>query len=350
MFTNKRYLLYIIVLIILCAAILIPLLRVGVTSAGTQGSKVSLVKAPFNSTPTATAFQPLASTQAYIPTDYPAPQPTFTPKPVIIRPVNPTKGVDPITQPDGQFTIMVLGSDQKHKGFIGRTDTIILLTINTNDQTVNATSFPRDLYIHIPGWTSQRINTAFSHGGFKTFQDTMAHNFGFSPDYYVLVNLWAFEYIVNNLGGIYVNVPRTICDGKWGAGQSHCTYQGSQHFYGREALWYVRSRMTTNDFDRNYRQQLVLKAIFDRLFSLNSITKIPQLYSTYIQNITTNLDLTTIAAMSQTAAKLIDTNKINQYFISENMVSAWITPAGAQVLLPKFDVIRRTLESALNSP
>lgn len=350
MLKNKRYLLYSIVLIIICLAVLVPLVRGGFTFAAAPGNRFSLIKAPAGSTPTATAFQPLISTEIYFPTDYPTPTPTITPKPEKVRPLSNELGVDPINQPDHQINIMLLGSDQKYKGFIGRTDTIILLTINTKDQTVNVTSFPRDLYIFIPGWTDQRINTAFAHGGFQTLQNTMMHNFGFKPDYYVLINLWAFEYIINDLGGIYVNVPRTICDDKWGGGFSHCVHPGSQHFYGPEALWYVRSRMTTNDFDRNYRQQLVLKAILNRLFSLNSITKIPQLYNTYVNNITTNLDLGTIAALTATAAKLSDSSAINQYFINQDSVNAWVTPSGAQVLLPNFNAIRAILKNALNSP
>ena len=122
------------------------------------------------------------------------------------------------------------------------------------------------------------------------------------------------------------------------------------HFYGKEALWYARSRMTTNDFDRNYRQQLVLKAIFDRAFSLNTLAKVPQLYNTYINNFTTNLDLGTIVSLTPTAVKLSDTSKINQYFINQDAVKAWVTPSGGHVLLPKYNTVRWILEQALNSP
>ena len=304
----------------------------------------------FEGTATPTAFKPLESTSTYFPTDYPTPTPTLTPTPVNIIPVSNTVGVDPIPQPDHQINIMLLGSDQKFKGSIGRTDTIILVTINTEEGTVNVTSFPRDLYIYIPRWTNQRINTAFAHGGFQLFQETMLHNFGFKPDYYVLVNLYAFEYFVNDLGGIYVDVPRTVCDDKWGAGLSHCAYPGRQHFYGREALWFVRSRVTTNDFDRNYRQQLVLSAILERLISLDSLSKIPALYNTYVKNVTTNLDLPTILSLAPTALKLSDRSLINQYFITESMITNWITPSGAQVLLPNFKLIRSVLNDALNAP
>ena len=352
MLKNKRILIVIIGVVLVG---LIFLLSLFIFSGGTPFSaapktRIALVKAPPGSTPTATAFQPLASTQTYIPTDYPTPTPTNTPKPARIQPASNTTGVDPINQPDNQVNIILLGSDQIYKGFVGRTDSIILVTINTEDGTVNLTSFPRDLYMYIPGWTSQRINTAFAHGGFKTLQDTFNHNFGFKPDYYIVINVRAFERVVNNIGGIFVNVPRTICDDKWGYGQSHCVNPGNQHFDGKEALWYVRSRMTTNDFDRNFRQQLVLNAILDRMFALDTITKIPQLYDTYVQNVTTNLGLGTVVSLIPTTAKLTDKSRITQYFIGKNSINEWVTPGGAQVLLPNYSSIRKILNKALNSP
>ena len=350
MLRNKRYLVYILLLIILGLAISIPLIRGSFSLAASPKNRVAVLKVPAGSSPTATAFQPQNSTPTYIPTDYPTPTPTITPKPVNVRPISPQVGVDPILEPENQITIMLLGSDQKYKGYIGRTDSMILLTINTDDQTVKVTSFPRDLYLYIPGWTEQRLNTAFAHGGFKTFQDTLQHNFGFRPDYYILINLWAFEYIVNDLGGIHVDVPRVVCDDKWGHGLSHCIYPGTKLLYGKEALWYVRSRMTTNDFDRNYRQQLVLKSIMNRLFSLNTITRIPQLYQTYANNVTTNLDLATLISLTSTATTLSDSSRISQYFINQDAVNAWVSPTGAQVLLPNYNMIRGILKAALNSP
>jgi LCP family protein required for cell wall assembly len=347
---KKRILIAIIGSVILGVVLLISLFNTGLTFSAAPQTKIALAEVQPGSSPTATAFQPLASTPTYLPTDYPTPTPTITSKPGRFKPVSDTKGVDPITQPDGQVNIILLGSDQTYKGYIGRTDSIILLTINTKEDTANLTSFPRDLYIFIPNWTNQRINSAFAHGGFQSLQNAFSHNFGIKPDYYVLINVRAFERVVNNLGGIDVNVPRTLCDDKWGYGLSHCVYPGNQHFDGKEALWYVRSRMTTNDFDRNVRQQLVLNAILDRLIALDTITKIPNLYETYVANVTTNLDLGTVVSLSPTALKLTDKSRINQYYINQSCVNEWVTPGGAQVLLPNYNAIRQILKKALNSP
>jgi len=350
MLKNKRGLILMLGLIFLVLVVLVPIFSGRLTYSTESKTKIAVLDVPQGSTPTATAFQPLTATETYIPTDYPTSTPTNTPKPENIKPVSNSRGVDPISQPDGQINIILLGSDQKYKGYIGRTDTIILVTINTKEDTVSVTSFPRDLYVFIPKWTDQRINTAFAHGGFPILKQTFMHNFGFEPDYYILINLWTFEYIISDLGGIYVDVPQTVCDDNWNHGLDHCIYQGRQLLYGKEALWYARSRMTTNDFSRNVRQQLVLGAILDRFLSLDILSKIPKLYNTYLDNITTNLDLGTVVSLSPTAAKLSDRSLIKQYFINQDVVTSWVTPGGAQVQLPNFNAIRRILQKALNAP
>ena len=339
-----------IAVVLLALVLLLPFFGRRLTSLAAESKNNFLITSDPNATSTPTAFPPLAATQTYFPTDYPTSTPTLTPKPDRIVPASSTEGVDPIPQPDGQVNIVLLGSDLLPYGDSYRTDVVILVTINTQDQTVNVTSFPRDLYITIPGWTNQRINTAFPHGGFKTLQRTFLHNFGFQPDYFVLINLWSFEYIVNDLGGITMNVPRTLCDNKWGHGQSHCVYPGPHHFYGREALWYVRSRETTNDFARNVRQQQALEALLDRFFELGTLTKIPSLYQTYRDNVRTNLDLSTVVSLIPTATKLSDRSRIQQYFINESAVTHWVSPGGGQVLLPNYGRIRNILSKALNSP
>ncbi len=147
MHKSKRYLPYLIGLIVLGLAILGFVIRAGFAASAQRSPAANILKAPPGSTPTATAFQPQASTATYLPTDYPTPTPTNTPKPELVRPASNTRGVDPINQPENQVNIVILGSDQKYKGMVGRTDTIILVTINKDDGTVNLTSFHRDLYV-----------------------------------------------------------------------------------------------------------------------------------------------------------------------------------------------------------
>lgn len=348
----KRSLLIIMIILLVSAALAFPLVGAQVIYSAPGEPQVDLLTPPAGSTPTPTAFLPLDNTATYIPTAYPTSTPTPTPTPVpdAAKPEGPGRGADPIIQPDDQINIMILGSDQHSNSAGFRTDVMMLVTINKKEGTVSVTSFPRDLYVYIPGWTNQRLNTAFPLGGFKTLRKTLDHNFGFKPDYYVLVYLWSFKRIVNDLGGITIHVPSTLCDNKWVDGSRHCIGAGRQHIYGQEALWYVRSRQTTSDFDRNKRQQQVVEAVMDRMFALNTISKIPQMYRTYQNSVTTNIPLKTVVSLIPTAAKLKDKSRINQYFIDRSAVQSWVTPGGGQVLLPRYRQIRNILKDALNSP
>jgi LCP family protein required for cell wall assembly len=248
----------------------------------------------------------------------------------------------------GRINILLLGSDQRpyEGGF--RTDTIILLSLDPENGSASMVSFPRDLYVYIPGWTYQRINTAMGYGGFPLLAQTLAYNFGVTPNYYVMVNFWAFEQTIDSLGGIDVDVAQTLTDKR--NGKYFTVPAGSYHMDGETALWYVRSRYSTSDYDRTRRQQEAIRALFERILSLNGIERAPELYDIYVENVTTDLNWKVIAPLIPLAAQLSDTSRIHQYYIGASEVTPWTTPGGAQVLLPRQDVIIYLLQQALASP
>jgi polyisoprenyl-teichoic acid--peptidoglycan teichoic acid transferase len=330
------------------------------------------VGAPENATPTPTPFMPEAPTPTYLPTEFPTPLPTQTPVPDTPTPM-PTPTATPgnpwgefagptvwpditvpepaplFRQPSGQVNLVLLGSDQRQGTGGFRTDTIMLVTINPKAGTVNLTSFPRDLYVYIPGWTTNRINTAFPRGGFPMLQDTFEYNFGVRPDYYALVNFWTFSSIVDNLGGITVQVGASLTDQRAGYGY-YTVYKGTVVMDGETALWYVRSRYSTNDFDRTRRQQEVVRAMFFKLLNINAIARAPQLYDTYKRSVSTNLALDDITPLLPVAAKLTDSSNIQQYFVGSRQVTAWRNSNGAQVLLPNRDAVLDVMRQSLNVP
>ena len=107
--------------------------------------------------------------------------------------------------PDGVVNILVLGSDARPGGGF-RTDVIMLVSINRNNSTVSVVSFPRDLYVNIPGWMTNRINTAMQVGGFYTMQAHLPDQFRGAPDYYVMTNFNGFKGIIDSMDGIDVKV------------------------------------------------------------------------------------------------------------------------------------------------
>jgi LCP family protein required for cell wall assembly len=261
--------------------------------------------------------------------------------------VPPPTGI--LAHPEGQVNILLLGSDQRPNDGGFRTDTIILLTLNPAEGTAHLTSFPRDLYVYIPGWTVQRINTAFAHGGFDLLALTMEYNFGVVPDYYVLINLWSFIDVIDSLGGIDVEVGQTLCDHRDDHGD-YCVYQGIENMDGETALWYVRSRYSTSDFDRGRRQQEVIMGVFDKLLSLNGLQQAPELYEIYRSNVTTDIGLSDVVAYLPLAADLAVSRNIEHFYIGPHQVVDWVNYSGAYVLLPVRSAVLDVMRQALNTP
>jgi LCP family protein required for cell wall assembly len=253
-------------------------------------------------------------------------------------------------QPDGQMNILLLGSDQRPDDGGFRTDVILLLTLNAEGKTASLTSFPRDLYVYIPGWHVDRINGAFPHGGFEMMADTLEYNFGVRPDHYVLVNFWSFETIVEALGGLTVQVAQPLSDERDGPGDFSVP-AGSVTMDGATALWYVRSRGNSSDFDRTRRTQEVLVAMFQRLLSLDALSRAAELYAQYQQTVSTDLGFEDLLPLFPLASDLgAGEGEIARYAIGADLVTPFTTSAGGAVLLPEIEAVLGLLHQALNVP
>lgn len=300
-------------------------------------------------TATPTPFQPIpptpvmAAADLLLPTD-PVLAPSATP--TMIPPESTPEQQEAISQPFGQVNILLLGVDARPWSSNFRTDTIILLTLNSELGRVNLTSFPRDLYITVPGYGLQRINTAYTYGKIPLLYDTFEFNFGVRPDHYVLINFKAFKQIIDSLDGLDVNVGQSLSD--YRAGYWVTIPSGVVHMDADTVLWYVRSRKTTNDFARNRRQQEVLQALFDKLLSLNALRRVPELYDLYDDNVTTDITLIDLLTWLPLAANVAETRDINHYYINSKQVYDWITPGGAMVLLPDKGAVMQIIKKSQN--
>jgi LCP family protein required for cell wall assembly len=245
--------------------------------------------------------------------------------------------------------ILLLGSDQREGDSGFRTDTIQLLTVNPSEGTVKLTAFPRDLYVYIPGYTMQRINTAFGWGGFEALADTLEYNFGVRPEYYVLINFRSFMDVIDSIGGITVEIGKDMCDHRdnWG---DFCVSQGTMWMDGKTTLWYVRSRYSTSDLDRGRRQQEVLEAAFKQMISLNGLTRAPELFDIYRANMSTNVSFDLVARFIPLAAHLADSPDIENYTIGSGLVYNWTNYSGAMVLVPIREPIMDVMREVISEP
>ena len=345
----------------------------------------AFVTAAPNPSPTPTPFQPIPwtptgtllsqpITDSATPTSTP-PGPTQTQPPTIdpnllINTVAPQPTIDTFGSQvlnNGQETVnfLLIGSD-KRSGTSFRTDTMVVAILRPNDGQVSLISIPRDLWVSIPGWDNNRINTAYQHGistdypggGPGLLKDTIQYNLGIRIDHTAMVDFDGFRQIVDTLGGVDIPVSCPYTDwhlidptynpeneDNWAL---YTVEPGVIHMDGDLALWYARSRQKSSDFDRGRRQQEVLRAIFTQALQTGTISRIPELYNNFISTIETDLGLGDILQLSLYAPKMTNAG-IRSYYIRPPYVSSWITDGGAYVLLPNQDLLSQLLTEALSA-
>jgi LCP family protein required for cell wall assembly len=355
------------------------------TAAPAQASlPFILVTAAPNATVTPTPFQPIpwtptgsAPAQSMVSAVSPTvtlPAATQTGLPtadmnVLQNTIEPLSTIDPSGSQvlnNGQETVnfLLIGSDRRPGGSF-RTDTMVIAILRPNEGQVSLISIPRDLWVFIPGWENQRINTAYQHGistgypggGPGLLKDTIQYNLGIRIDHTALVEFDGFRQIVDTLGGVDVPVSCPYTDWRlidpsydpnnannW---ELYTTGPGLIHMDGDLALWYARSRQKSSDFDRGRRQQEVLRALFSQALQSGTLKRIPELYNNLKETVDTDLNLGDILQLSLYGPKMTNGN-IRSYYIRPPYVSSWITEGGAYVLLPNEDALHQLLTDAMS--
>jgi len=324
---------------------------------GTQPES-SPTQAPLPSGAATGSGTPAPSTSS--PTLAPPPTATLTPTP------SPTPVPTPLPVPEGVISIMLLGGDRL-PGQVGwRTDTMIYVRIDPQRKIVGMLSIPRDLWVYIPGYGYDRLNTAdytgesegYPGGGPALLNETLLHNLGIRFDHYVRVNFEGFQRIIDILGGIDVDVECSV--ELWGAdpdnpgGWKKIGYvpAGMQHLDGLTALRYAQCRYNTPVFDRDRRQQKVLFAVRDRVMELGIPGLLPraiELLGTMRDMVQTDLSPTGITSLAQLVPEVPPSN-VNRANIELSMAPQWTTPEGAWVMLPDREKIAPVIMGMLDPP
>jgi LCP family protein required for cell wall assembly len=173
---------------------------------------------------------------------------------------------EPKNLPDRPWNILVIGSDTRgaSTGDGGRSDTLILVRLDFKRGFISMLSFPRDLYVSIPGYGQNRINSAYSFGSNKLAIETVEQLTGESIDHFFNVDFNAFVRLVNDAGGVYLDIDRWYFNDNSGPGENFEQLDikpGYQKLKGAEALDYVRYRHGDSDFARIARQQAFLSEL-----------------------------------------------------------------------------------------
>ncbi len=245
---------------------------------------------------------------------------------------------------------MVLGSDfRPGAGF--RTDIIMLIAVDTLSGKVSLVSFPRDLWVSIPGYGQQRLNTVMQMGGFQLLANTMQTNFGVYPTEYAMIDIDGFLQVVDTLGGVTFETEYATadaCDSSLDADRWCEAGPGEITLDKDWALWYVRARYNSSDFDRMRRTQEVVEAIMKKILSPAGVIKLPSLMGIYNTEVDSNISLDNLFPLARLAIGFDAQADVRHYSIGPNQVTPWMTDDGASVLLPNVAAIQAVLQNALS--
>ena len=167
------------------------------------------------------------------------------------------------------LNILITGQDRRDPDSWGRSDTMILCSINAETDTVTMVSFLRDLYLKIPGHGSSRLNAAYSWGGTELLNETLTQNFDVSIDGNIEIDFFDFIALIDYLGG--VDVELTVAEAEY-LNNRHGSWdlaEGENHLTGEQALDYSRIRYLDSDFVRTERQRNVLNQVLGKLQELS---------------------------------------------------------------------------------
>jgi LCP family protein required for cell wall assembly len=310
---------------------------------------------PF-ATPTGTPFPPIPPTGTPLPTATATATPPATPTSVnpwgsYPAPIEPSAIDVPreaplIPFPDEVVNIAILGSDARPFTGGHRTDTMMVASLDPRRGTVTLLSFPRDLYVYIPGWRVDRINVADARGGPELVEQVITYNFGIPIDFWVRMEFAGFTSLIDSLGGVDVQIGSYYadeCGGGWMVFRP-----GVRHMNGFTALCYARMRKAGSDFDRLRRQQELVLAIFDRGLSLDALSRVPELYSSFISMVETDAGLADLTPLVPLAAQVaVDRAGIRRFAVDTTMATGWRVPSsGAAVQLPIYEAIGAMLAEA----
>lgn len=246
-------------------------------------------------------------------------------------------GTDDLLSDSKVLNVMLFGEDNANGSDHGRSDTMIMMSIDNRHKKLKLTSFQRDTYVYIPGYGYNKINASYTYGGAKLAIQTIEANFGIKIDRYAVVDFDSFIKIIDTLGGIDMELTQDEIDyinyQMYKNGQSDewstiTDQPGTVHLTGLEALWYARNRglsvgedgneigIDGDDWDRTSRQRKLLETVFESMKNA-SLTQIVSIVSSIGPLVTTNFKKDEITALVSHSLTYLQYD-VEQYYIPGN--------------------------------
>lgn len=219
------------------------------------------------------------------------------------------KELTQIIKKNETINLLLLGVDER-PGDKGRSDTIILMSLNPRTDSILMLSIPRDTYVHIPGHGMDKINHAYAFGDVELSIQTVEEVLRVPVHFYAKVNMDGFKEGIDAIGGVTVQNELAFSQGE------HHFPEGPIHLNGDQALDYIRMRNNDpqGDIGRNKRQRMLIEAAMSEAASFSSITKIGPILNILGDNVQTDLTLSRMQSLFsdyRNTRKNIETIELN---------------------------------------
>ena len=221
---------------------------------------------------------------------------------------------------EGITNVLLVGTDARDLKESARADSIIIATLDNNNKEIRLTSLFRDTLVDIDGYGPYKLNAAMAFGGINLLKDTIQETYNINIDKYIIINFWGFEAIIDQMGGLEIDVKDYQLDelNKYigeSTGGNDCpvTESGLQLLNGKQALSYARIRKGVGDeFERTERQREVLFKVAEKLRETKP-TKYLGIMNSMLDYINTNIDLLDALNMAYTIYKFpsLETKQIH---------------------------------------
>lgn len=240
-----------------------------------------------------------------------------------------------------RVNILIVGCDviENH----GRADTIVFLSISPKTKDVLILSIPRDTRVEIPGRGMDKINHAYAFGGEELISKTVSSFLDVPIHFYAVADFNGFVNIINELGGVEIDVEKEMHYVDKAGGVEINLYPGKQILDGEKSLQYIRFRNDKlGDLGRIKRQQKLALAVIKKMMNFDSITKIPQISEEIKRYIETNIKVQDAIALAN-LFKGVNQEKFKLETVHGNPVYI----EGVSYLEPNVEEVRKRVKSLI---
>lgn len=247
------------------------------------------------------------------------------------------------------INIMLVGQDRRPGEERSRSDSMILVTLNKDKNTIQLTSFMRDLYVQIPGYLDNRLNVAYRYGDVTLMNETFRVNFGLEIDGNVMVDFDEFIEIIEVIGGVTLEI--SSAEASYMNKHSDNTFQaGVTYLNAEDALTFTRMRYAAGgDYGRTDRQRRVLTALAESMRHTDVWTLL-ELFDQILPHISTNLDNAQILQCIKEGASILSNGgEIQTYRIPQDDAHYQASIRGMAVLVPDLQMCREDLQEFIYS-